>query len=81
MLTRRQRDTLQAIDAHIDETGRAPSIREIAARIGAPNKSTVQGLLIGLETRGVIKRRPYARIERTHFYRWNDETKALDRWG
>lgn len=83
MLTRRQRDCLNAIDAHFDEVGRPPSLREIAVRLKTRSLGRVQELVSGLVERGFITRKPYVhygieRVRRTQFFKFNEETKDLE---
>lgn len=83
MLTHRQRDCLRAIDAHFAEAGRSPSLREIAVRLKIKSLSRVQELVSGLVERGFITRSPYThygleRVRRLQFYKFNEETKALE---
>lgn len=81
MLTHRQRDALRAIDDHIADTGRTPTFRELAARLRIVSNSSIHRLVKGLAERGFIRSRPYGPIERTHIYKFNADTKALERWG
>ena len=81
MLTHRQRDALKAIDDHIADYGVTPTFRQLAARLRIVSICSIHRLVKGLAERGHITNRPYAPIQRTHFYRFNDETKTLDRWG
>lgn len=83
MLTRRQRDCLNAIDAHFEEVGRPPSLREIAQRLKTKSLGRVQELVSGLVERGFIARQPYVRyglerVRRVQFFKFNEERKELE---
>lgn len=56
MLTKRQRDVLVFVDAHIRERGYSPSYDNIRDAIGAKSKSNVYDVLGALEERGFIRR-------------------------
>lgn len=55
-LTPRQGDALEAIRAHIVEHGYAPTVRELADRLGVTSTNAASELLRGLEQRGAIRR-------------------------
>jgi SOS-response transcriptional repressor LexA len=83
MLTRRQRDCLDAIEAHFEQFGRAPSVREIALRMRIRSVGNVNRLIAGLVERGFITRTPQVAygiecVHRTQFFKFNEETKELE---
>lgn len=90
MLTERQRETLIYIQDYQQEFGGvSPTFSKVAAAIGVASKSSVRSLLSSLEQRGYITRlrnrscaitviRP---IERYQVFKFNRETKSLDRVG
>ncbi|WP_348622595.1 MarR family transcriptional regulator [Paenibacillus polymyxa] len=55
-LTRREKDTLEAITLFLDANKYPPSIKEIAAMIDVSSTSTVTRFLVGLEHKGYIER-------------------------
>ena len=54
-LTRRQRQILDLIKAHLRETGAPPTRREIAAVCGFNSPNSAEGHLRALARRGVIE--------------------------
>lgn len=52
----RGRETLDFIEAHIQEKGFPPTVREIGAGIGISSPSTVQGYLDALCDAGYLER-------------------------
>ena len=93
MLTKRQRELLEFIDCSTQESGIAPSFKEMAIAVGSTTTATIHRLVCGLEERGAIRvlRRngnmlPRAievlrdtRIDRATWFRFDDETKTLER--
>ena len=87
MLTKRQRECLLFIQDHqANHGGVSPSVREIAAAMGASRSNeTALGLLRGLEARGFIRRLPgrHRAIEVLRpipigqVFKWCDELKML----
>ncbi|GKS15074.1 hypothetical protein YDYSY3_60740 [Paenibacillus chitinolyticus] len=57
-LTRRQTETLDAIQLFIDRHGYAPSTRELGAELGISSTSTIHGLLMQLKKKGRISWEP-----------------------
>lgn len=55
--TRRQKAVLEAIEAHLSETGQPPTLVEIARRCGLSSVATVHRHLALLQDRGLLKRR------------------------
>jgi len=55
--THRQRQILETIRSHVARHGRAPTLKEIARRVGLSSVSTVHKHLELLETRGLVRRR------------------------
>src|SRR5262245_56641867 len=55
--TRRQKAVLEAIEEHLSETGRTPTLVEIARRCGLSSVATVHRHLALLQERGLLKRR------------------------
>lgn len=55
-LSARQESILQAIKAAITESGEAPSLRQIAERVGLTSASSVPYQLGRLEERGLVRR-------------------------
>ena len=55
--THRQREILEAIRSHVARHGRAPTLMEIARRVGLASVSTVHKHLELLEERGLVRRR------------------------
>ncbi|OLD62893.1 MAG: repressor LexA [Acidobacteria bacterium 13_1_40CM_2_68_5] len=55
--THRQREILEAIRSHVARHGRAPTLLEIARRVGLASISTVHKHLELLEERGLVRRR------------------------
>jgi repressor LexA len=55
-VTRRQREILDFITAHLDEKGYAPSFEEIARQFGFHSLATVHEHLTNLERKGYIRR-------------------------
>ncbi len=55
--THRQREILEAIRTHVARHGRAPTLMEIARRVGLASVSTVHKHLELLEERGLVRRR------------------------
>ena len=58
MLTHLQHRTLSAIHQQVEDTGTPPTVRELAGLLGCKGLGHVQNLLIALEERGFIRRRP-----------------------
>lgn len=54
-LSARQQNILDAIRAHIDQYGYAPSFREIGEAVGLKSSSSVKHQLAALESRGLIR--------------------------
>ncbi|WP_217562834.1 hypothetical protein [Paenibacillus sp. GbtcB18] len=57
-LTRRQTETLDAIQHFIDRHGYAPSTRELGAELGISSTSTIHSLLKQLKRKGRINWEP-----------------------
>jgi repressor LexA len=55
-LTDRQRRVLETIQAHIDERGYPPSVREIGEAVGLASPSSVHSHLNTLEVKGYLRR-------------------------
>lgn len=55
-LTPVQKAALDAIHSHVAETGAAPTIRELGARLGYKGTGSVHRLLVELTDRGHIRR-------------------------
>jgi repressor LexA len=55
-LTPRQTDILQFVNAHVDEHGYPPTVREIGQAVGLTSPSTVHAHLARLEAAGLIRR-------------------------
>ncbi|PYT16773.1 MAG: repressor LexA [Acidobacteria bacterium] len=55
--THRQREILEAIRSHVARHGRAPTLMEIAHRVGLASVSTVHKHLELLEERGLVRRK------------------------
>ncbi len=55
--TRRQKIILDAVQAHMSETGQAPTLQEIARRCNLSSLATVHRHLILLQERGLLRRR------------------------
>ena len=55
--THRQREILEAIRSHVARHGRAPTLMEIARRVGLASVSTVHKHLELLEERGLVRRK------------------------
>jgi repressor LexA len=55
-LTPRQTDILQFVNAHVDEHGYPPTVREIGQAVGLTSPSTVHAHLARLESAGLIRR-------------------------
>ncbi|HZM70278.1 MAG TPA: transcriptional repressor LexA [Candidatus Cryosericum sp.] len=55
--TRRQKAVLDAIQEHIAESGRPPTLQEIARRCGLSSVATVHRHIALLQERGLLKRR------------------------
>ena len=58
MLTRKQHELLQYIDARLSETGVSPSFEEMKDALDLKSKSGVHRLISALEERGFIRRLP-----------------------
>lgn len=56
MLTKKQRDLLLYISAHMSDDGVAPSFEEMKAALNLKSKSGIHRLITALEERGYIKR-------------------------
>lgn len=63
MLTRRQREVLDAIITFTQENNYSPTVREIGSMIGSKSPSTVQVLLKKLKRKGFVTWEP--KIPRT----------------
>lgn len=59
MLTRKQQELLQFINARLDATGISPSFEEMKAALNLKSKSGIHRLITGLEERGFIRRLPH----------------------
>lgn len=90
MLTHQQRKALLFIEAEVERTGGvAPTIGEIAQRLGYLSKTHALKLVLGLEERGFIRRMPNrARaievvrpVSRFAAFKVNDDTKGLEPMG
>ena len=57
-LTRRQQEILEVVQAHIEEHGYPPTVREIGDAVGLTSSSTVHAHLQALESRGALRRDP-----------------------
>lgn len=57
-LTPRQADCLRAIE-ELTAEGVSPTYAQIAERIGVTSKSVIHRLVVGLERRGHLRRRPH----------------------
>jgi repressor LexA len=55
-LTRRQQEVLDVVQAHMDEKGYPPTVREIGEAVGLNSPSTVHAHLKALEDAGVLRR-------------------------
>jgi repressor LexA len=55
-LTTRQQDILGFVNAHVDEHGYPPTVREIGQAVGLTSPSTVHAHLARLESAGLIRR-------------------------
>jgi repressor LexA len=55
-LTDRQREILEFVNAHVDEHGYPPTVREIGQAVGLTSPSTVHAHLARLEGAGLIRR-------------------------
>ena len=55
-LTPRQTDILNFVNAHVDEHGYPPTVREIGQAVGLTSPSTVHAHLARLESAGLIRR-------------------------
>ena len=86
MLTRHQRKAMLFIEKEMERTGGiAPSVREIASHFGYHSTTPARSLLIGLETRGHIRRIPgmdraievLRPVGRVAFFKFDDRKKAL----
>ncbi len=58
-MTRRQKETLDFIQAYWDTHGYCPCYDEIAAHLGIKSKSAVSRLIEALEVRGHLTRTPF----------------------
>lgn len=58
MLTIRQREVLETIDAHMRDRGYPPSVREIGEAVGLSSPSTVHSHLRTLQKLGYLRRDP-----------------------
>lgn len=59
MLTRKQYELLEFINARLDETGVSPSFDEMKDALNLKSKSGIHRLITGLEERGFIRRLPH----------------------
>jgi repressor LexA len=57
-LSPRQREILEFVNAHVDEHGYPPTVREIGQAVGLTSPSTVHAHLARLEAAGLIRRDP-----------------------
>jgi repressor LexA len=57
-LSPRQREILEFVNAHVDEHGYPPTVREIGQAVGLTSPSTVHAHLARLESAGLIRRDP-----------------------
>lgn len=55
-LTRRERQLLDALVAHIAEHGYQPSMRELARAVGLRSASSVHHHVTSLEAKGILRR-------------------------
>ena len=58
-LTKRQHECYQFVLRYIEENGFSPSYEEIKDAMGFSSKSGVHRLVVGLEDRGAIIRKPH----------------------
>tara|TARA_Y100000310_G_C20400245_1_gene677058 strand:+ start:479 stop:712 length:234 start_codon:yes stop_codon:yes gene_type:complete len=58
MLTKRQHELLLFIDGHINKHGYGPSYSDMMKNFGLKSNSGIHRLVIALEERGFISRRP-----------------------
>jgi len=58
VLTKRQQQILEVVQAHIARLGYPPTVREIGDAVGLTSSSTVHAHLQALENRGVLRRDP-----------------------
>lgn len=56
--TSRQADLLRYVAGYIETYGRSPTFPEMVEGIQARSKSSVHGILLALEERGLIQREP-----------------------
>ena len=59
MLTPKQKELLAFIDTRLQETGVPPSFEEMKEALALQSKSGVHRLIMALEERGFIRRRPH----------------------
>jgi repressor LexA len=59
MLTRKQHELLTFIDRHLATTGFSPSFEEMREALCLRSKSGVHRLIVALEERGFLRRRPH----------------------
>ena len=89
MITKRQRKALLFIEAEIDRTGAAPTIAEITAHLHYSHRPAALKLLLGLESRGYIRRKRYGHrsievtrpVSRFEAFKFDPKTKRLHRAG
>jgi len=87
MITKQQRKALLFIEAEMERTGVAPSVAEIAAHFRYQSRTQAHKLLVGLEKRGFIRRKPFERraievvrpISRFEIFTFDPATKSLRR--
>ena len=87
MITKRQRQALLFIEAEMERSGVAPSLAEIAGRLGYHSRTRAVRLLVGLEERGFIRRTRYRRraikvlhpISRFEAFKFDPVSKSLKR--
>ncbi|MDQ0268855.1 transcriptional regulator [Cytobacillus purgationiresistens] len=53
-LTKRQKETLDAVINYVNENNYSPSYREIAKELGLASSSTVSGILHSLRKKGFV---------------------------
>jgi len=59
-VTRRQRDVLIAVAAHVRTRGYGPSVRELCATLGMSSTSTIHSHLTRLIVKGLLTRPPHS---------------------
>lgn len=86
MLTERQREAMVFIERYqADKIGVSPTIKDIAAAMRHRSRSVTHAMLVGLESRGFIRRLPHRQraievlrpVMVTEILRFDGETKLL----